>query len=147
MSLAKLIVFNKIKKINIFWAGFIFIAQLVYYQFQNQIQLNLTDYFIINQAISFPLINNPSSILNLLQVLIHALFSIFIVDFLYRERDSTMLIFYLSLILLFTYIITNLLTKFTGIVVFDVISTTIYFFIASPFKTIFSIPMLHLKNR
>ncbi|MEK6481679.1 hypothetical protein WJR50_29310 [Catalinimonas sp. 4WD22] len=146
--ISQFIPLQKKNKKGVFIAVLLFILQFVYFQMQDVVLENVLVLFSSRawEERPFLLINHPENLFKLLHVFVHAIFSIAIVWYLFRDRQSTWLVVYLSVILLSTYLITNLVAKAWGLFVIDVISTKIYLFIASPFKTIFSIPALKIKH-
>ena len=130
------------------WRRFIvfslFLIQFVYYQFQADLHDFYLSFLPVHQLIT-GIINDTDNLVNLLHIFVHALFSISIIYFLYKDHSATILVFSLSVIAMAFYIILNLSTKISGIFFFDIISVKIYIFLASPFITIFSVPMMLLK--
>lgn len=79
-------------------------------------------------------------------IIVHALFSIAIVWFLHKDRRDTLLVVYMSIGLLLFYVAVNAVEKYTEAFVAQLITVRIGAFLASPFKTIFSIPALLLRH-
>lgn len=120
-----------------------FVLQFVYFQFQNSLSEAVAP---LVSGIRFPGLDQPENLLNLLHVAVHAVFSIFVIELLYQKKHNTWFVVKMSVGLAALYIACNLASKLLAAPVLDTISTKILFFIASPFKTIFSIPALLLTH-
>jgi hypothetical protein len=146
--ISRLIPVKKENKRGVIIAIIFFVLQMLYYQLQG----NLTDYlasFLPHQgnfAIPLLKVNNAKTLFYLPHIIVHALFSIVIVWYLYKDKSGTMVVVYISIALLALYLLTHATSKIVDFFTVNIISRQILDFISSPFKTIFSIPMLKIKH-
>lgn len=126
----------------------LFILQFVFYQMQGSIQDNLSPLIkgIEGVQVLGITINNAGNAVILLPIAVHTLFSVVIIWFLYKDREGTKVVLYISLILIVLYLVTLYIGKVSEFYPIQSASVGLKFFLASPFKTIFSIPMLKIKH-
>ena len=125
----------------------LFLLQFVYFQFQD----SLIDIIAVHAPqLEDALLRLPfhdlKAAVRFHNIIVHALFSIVIVWFLHKDRRDTLLVVYMSVGLLLFYIAVNAVEKYTGAFVAQLITVRVGAFLASPFKTIFSIPALLLRH-
>ena len=146
--ISQLIPLKKENRTGVAIAVVLFVLQMAYYQMQGVIGDTLTGFLPQQGEAGIPAlgINSMKSLVYLIHIGVHAAFSIVIVWFLYKDKSGTMLVFYISLALVAVYVITNLIGKLVDFFTINIISTEILAFISSPFKTIFSVPMLKIKH-
>lgn len=126
----------------------LFVMQFVYYQLQDYVLEGFLQFLPGGgtEGWDFLAVNQIATLLSLFHIFVHAAFSVLIVHYLYRDIQSTWLVFYFSIILFAVFLLTHFLGKVFDFFIFNIISTKIHLFIASPFKTIFSIPSLKLRE-
>ncbi len=125
----------------------VFLLQFVYFQFQDSLIgiINENAPQLENFLVSLPFRSLKVAV-RYFNIVVHALFSIAIVWFLHKNQDDTLWVVYLSIGLILFYIGVHAVEKFTGAYVAQLITVRIGTFLASPFKTIFSIPALLLRH-
>ena len=125
----------------------LFLLQFIYFQFQDSLVAIIDTHALQlkNVLLSLPF-HDLKAAVRFYNIIVHALFSIVIVWFLHKDRRNTLLVTYLSIGLLLFYVAVNAAEKYTGAFVAQLITVRIGAFLASPFKTIFSIPALLLRH-
>jgi len=133
------------------WKGFyiaclLFVLQFAYYQMQGLLMFYVENTpFLKSFLLSFP-VNHWQIIVFSFDIVVHACFSVVIIYFLHKNRKSTMLVVYMSIILFLVFALLGITAKYSGNIVVGSIFVNTMRFLASPFKTIFSIPALMLKH-
>lgn len=130
-------------------ASLLFVLQFAYFQMQDVILQPLAGQlsFLNGSQIAGITINQAVNVLRLVPLGMHALFSVVIVWFLYKDWSGTKVVINISILLILLYLITNVLGKFIDEPYIGITSTNLHLFLASPFKTILSIPMLKIKHQ
>ena len=125
----------------------LFLLQFVYFQFQDSLIeiISQSAPRLERELISLPFRSVPVAV-RYFSIVVHALFSIAIVWFLHKNRRDTLWVVHLSIGLLLFYVAVHAVEKFTGAYVVQLITVRIGAFLASPFKTIFSIPALLIRH-
>lgn len=125
----------------------LFLLQFVYFQFQDSLGeiISVNTPKLENFLVELPFRSLPVAV-RYINIVVHAFFSIAIVWFLHKNKSDTLLVVYLSIGLLLFYIGVHAVEKYTGAFVAQLITVRIGAFLASPFKTIFSIPALLLRQ-
>jgi hypothetical protein len=90
--------------------------------------------------------SHASSLLGLINILVHAGLSILIIWQLYQDPFNTRFVIVLSLILIIGYLGLYLYGKYSSILAVQMMSNKIRYFLSSPLKTIFSIPALKVRE-
>ena len=126
-------------------AGFLFLVQFAYYQFQNQIGAAFMD-LLPSWFWDIVPVNHPTSMAMLLHIFVHAAFSIVIVRFMYADKSHTVFVVWLSVFLLLLCSLVYGIRIFYPVKLLEIISINLLILISSPFKTIFSLPALKLKE-
>lgn len=126
----------------------LFLLQFVYFQFQDSLIRIISENAprLERVLVSLPFRSLPVAV-RYFNIVAHAIFSIVIVWFLHKDKRDTLLVVYLSIGLLLFYVAVHAVEKYTGAYVAQLITVRIGAFLASPFKTIFSIPALLLRHR
>lgn len=128
-------------------ACLLFLLQFVYFQFQESFVgiIAIKMPLLAKLLLTLPVADLTASV-RCLHIIMHALFSIAIVWFLHKDKGSTMLVVYMSAILFVLYVIVQMVERYTEALVIELLSVTMRNFLTSPFKTIFSVPALFLRN-
>lgn len=134
-------------KTGFYIACTLFLLQFIYFQFQESL-IGIVKYDLpqLRDLLLLLPVTDLTAAVRCIDIMVHALFSIAIVWFLHKDRRSTMLVVYMSIVLFMVYVVVNVVEWYTGGMVMDMLCTTIRTFLASPFKTIFSIPALLLRQ-
>ena len=90
--------------------------------------------------------SHASSILGLVNIVVHAGLSILIIWQLYQDPFNTRFVIILSVVLIVAYLGLYVGGKLTGAVAMQMMSNKIRYFLSSPLKTIFSIPALKVRE-
>lgn len=133
-------------KRGFYTACLLFLLQFIYFQFQDSlIEIIDKDLPSLKEFLLFLPFHDVKAAVRCFNIIVHALFSIVIVWFLHKDKRNTMLVVYMSIALFAFYIAVNAVEKYTGAFVAQLITVRVGAFLASPFKTIFSIPALLLR--
>ncbi|MEQ9440071.1 MAG: hypothetical protein RIG62_13535 [Cyclobacteriaceae bacterium] len=125
----------------------LFLLQFIYFQFQESlIEIIDNDMPRLRELLLLLPVTDLKAVVHCFDIIVHALFSIAIVWFLHKDKNSTLLVAYMSILLFMFYVVVNVIEKYTGGLIIQLITVTVRNFLASPFKTIFSIPALLLKH-
>lgn len=122
----------------------LFVLQFVYFQFQGNLNKPVVS-LIPESLIQMTHVNDPLQLASLLHILVHALFSIIIVHYLYANKQSTMFVIKMSLVLIFLFGLLYTSRIFLSSDVIRIAASNLLMFLSTPFKTIFSIPALRLQ--
>lgn len=152
MQLSKLFPVPEGNRQGVIIAVFLFVVQLAYFHIQDNL---LNDWAIHafglkSQYDSLSLFGfqfgHFSSVIGLVNILVHAGLSVLIIWQLYKDPFNTRFVIILSLILIMGYLGLYAMGKLTGALTFQMMSNKIRYFLSSPLKTIFSIPALKVRE-
>jgi hypothetical protein len=127
-------------------ASCLFVLQFIYYQFQGYLDAPLVS-MIPAYIVDLTHVNNPRQLGNILHIIVHASFSVVIVHFLYANRSSTLFVVRMSVLLISVFAVLYILRIFLHADVIKIAASNLLMFLATPFKTIFSIPALKLQPK